>query len=98
MNNKIEYPVINLKATGERICQLRKARGIRVLDISEYMGFSEPQAVYKWQRGECLPTLDNLFALSKLFATPMEDILVCEDRMSSVFYAVCPAKLDHTCR
>ena len=88
MNNKIEYPVINLKATGERICQLRKARGIRVLDISEYMGFSEPQAVYKWQRGECLPTLDNLFALSKLSATPMEDILVCEDRMSSVFYAL----------
>ena len=73
MNN---YPNIDLKATGNRIKQLRKERNLRVTDISDYMGFLEPQAVYKWQRGESLPSVDNLFALSRLFETSMEDILM----------------------
>ena len=79
------YPTINMKATGARIKELRKARGITVTEISEYMGFSEPQAVYKWQRGESLPTVDNLFALSRILRTSMEDILVGNDEMSSRF-------------
>ena len=69
------YPGIDLRATGERIKQLRKERRLRVTDISDYMNFTEPQAVYKWQRGESLPTIDNLYALSKLFNTPMDNII-----------------------
>lgn len=82
MNNE-QYPTINLKATGERIQELRKARGLKVSELSEFMGFTEPQAVYKWQRGESLPTVDNLYALSKILRTSMEDILVGNDEMSS---------------
>jgi len=70
------YPCIDLKATGNRIKELRKERNLRVQDISDYMGFMEPQAVYKWQRGESLPSVDNLFALSRLFGIPMEEILM----------------------
>ena len=84
--NSIAYPTIDMKATGARITQLRKARGIKVSELSEYMGFAEPQAVYKWQRGESLPTVDNLFALSKILRTSMEDILVSNDEMSSRFW------------
>lgn len=39
------------------------------------MGFDSEQAVYKWQRGASLPTVDNLYALSKLFGTTMDNIL-----------------------
>ncbi len=79
----LAYPTINMAATGERIKALRKARGLKVAQLSEYMGFTEPQAVYKWQRGESLPTVDNLFALSRILGAPMEDILVGDDEMSS---------------
>ena len=72
----LAYPTINMAATGERIKALRKARGLKVAQLSEYMGFTEPQAVYKWQRGESLPSVDNLFALSRLFGIPMEQILM----------------------
>lgn len=72
----MNYPTIDLKATGERIKQLRKEKHLKVRDISEFMGFSEPQAVYKWQRGDSLPTVDNLYALSVLFETPMEQIII----------------------
>ena len=83
----ITYPTINVKATGARIRQLRKEKGIKVTELSEFMGFSEPQAVYKWQRGETLPSVDNLFALSRILETNIEDILVGDDEMSSRFFA-----------
>ncbi len=43
--------------------------------MSRFMGFESEQAVYKWQRGDSLPTVDNLYALSKLFETTVDDIL-----------------------
>lgn len=77
------YPTLNMKATGERIKALRKERGITVMELCEFMGFREPTAVYKWQRGECLPSVDNLYALSKILNTTMEEILVSDDGISS---------------
>lgn len=82
---RITYPTINVVATGARIKKLRKEKGIKVTELSEYMGFSEPQAVYKWQRGETLPSVDNLFALSRILETSIEDILVGDDEVSSRF-------------
>lgn len=81
----ITYPTINVEATGARIKKLRKEKGLKVSELSEFMGFSEPQAVYKWQRGETLPSVDNLFALSKILETSIEDILVGDDEVSSFF-------------
>lgn len=39
-------------------------------------GFSTPQAIYKWQHGASLPTVDNLVALSIIFDVPIDAILV----------------------
>ena len=81
----IEFPTIDVKATGARIKKLRKERGLTIRDVSEYMGFTTDQAVCKWQRGDCLPSLDNLYALSRLYGTTMEDILVEKTRCPLVF-------------
>lgn len=70
------FPVIDPVATGENILRLRKQRGLSVRDLQSYFGFEEPQAIYKWQRGKSLPTVDNLYALSALLHVPMEHILV----------------------
>ena len=71
-----EYPVIDLAATGENIRRLRIARGLTVRDLQKYFGFEEPQAIYKWQRGQSLPTVDNLYALGNLLGITMDEILV----------------------
>lgn len=73
MNN---YPTIDMAATGSRIKTLRKKNHIKVDEIVSFMGFESQQAVYKWQRGESLPSVDNLYALSRLFGTTIDDILV----------------------
>lgn len=71
----MEYPVLDAKATGARIKELRKQKHLKVEDVSRFMGFESEQAVYKWQRGDSLPTVDNLYALSRLFETTVDDIL-----------------------
>ena len=70
------FPVIDLAATGSNIRRLRVERGLTVRDLQTYFGFEEPRAIYKWQKGESLPTVDNLYALGSLFEVPMEQILV----------------------
>ena len=87
-----KFPVIDMRATGTRIKEIRSSQNFTVQEISEYMGFENPQAVYKWQRGEALPTVDNLFALSKLFDVPMEEIIGEKEEASSLFF-VCLFKL-----
>lgn len=72
----IPFPQIDLRATGQNIERLRKSRGYSVRELQTFFGFSAPQAIYKWQRGGCLPSVENLYALSKLLNIPMEDILV----------------------
>lgn len=72
----MEYPVLDTKAIGARIKALRKAHHLKVEDIANFMGFESDQAVYKWQRGDSLPTVDNLYALSRLFETSVDDILI----------------------
>ena len=72
----MDYPVLDAVATGRRIKELRKANHLRVEDIANFMGFESTQAVYKWQRGDSLPTVDNLYALSRLFGISVDCILV----------------------
>ncbi len=74
------FPVIDLQRTGRNIEQHRKDSGLTVRDLQEYFGFEYPQAIYKWQHGECLPAVDNLLALALLFGVSIEDLLVYDNR------------------
>lgn len=62
--------------TGENITRLRKEAGLTVKDLQEIFGFGTPQAIYKWQQGAALPTVDNLVVLSAIFQKPIDEILV----------------------
>lgn len=72
----MNLPAVNMKRTGQNIVMLRERRGISVKQLQRMMGFATPQAIYKWQHGESLPTVDNLVALSAILAVPIDAILV----------------------
>ena len=81
------FPVIDLEATGANILRLRKEKGLSVKDLQAYFGFECPQAIYKWQWGQSLPSVDNLFALSKLLNTSIDEILVgCTYHQDFLFF------------
>lgn len=70
------FPVIDLVATGNNIKRLRVERGLTVRDLQDFFGFEEPRAIYKWQNGQCLPTVDNLYALGHILGVSVDDILI----------------------
>ena len=102
------FPVIDPVATGANIVRLRIQRGLSVRDLQAYFGFEEPQAIYKWQKGKSLPSVDNLYALGALLEVPMDEILVsarpklhmivCEQQADACcsphLGVVCPAAVD----
>lgn len=78
-------PRIDMKATGSRIRHLRDIHGLTNKDIQSVFGFGTPQAIYKWMRGDALPTVDNLVILADLFNVTINDILVIhKDNNSAV--------------
>ena len=72
----MDIPIIDMERTGKNINRLRKLTGISVKDLQDVFGFSTPQAIYKWQQGTALPTVDNLVVLASVLDVKIEDILV----------------------
>lgn len=68
-------PIIDIKQTGRKINQLRIENNLSVKDLQKVFGFTTPQAIYKWQQGTALPSLDNLVVLSEIFDVAIEEIL-----------------------
>ncbi|MBO7372941.1 MAG: helix-turn-helix transcriptional regulator [Oscillospiraceae bacterium] len=75
----VRIPVIDMTATGINITRMRIRAGLTVRDIQEIFGFATPQAIYKWQRGAALPTVDNLAVLAAVFGVTIDDILIFQD-------------------
>jgi transcriptional regulator with XRE-family HTH domain len=69
---------VDMKATGRKIKELRIQKELKVEEFAEIMHSSQ-NTIFKWQRGECLPTIDNLLILSRLFGIPMDEIIQCEE-------------------
>lgn len=70
---------INLEATGKRIRDSRKALGLTMQDVIDRLYLGSLTAVWKWEKGMCLPTLDNLVNLAEILeCEPMDLIVVME--------------------
>jgi len=74
----MNFPTIDPALTGANIMKLRKAAGLSVRDLQIAFGFNSPQAIYKWQNGTALPTIDNLLWLAAMLHVRIDDILVTD--------------------
>ena len=74
----MNLPTINMAKTGQNIMELRTKAGLSVKDLQDVFGFATPQAIYKWQHGAALPTIDNLVVLAAVFGVPIDSILVLD--------------------
>lgn len=69
-------PVIDLQATGAQIKRLRKINGFSVHELQEVFGFEYPQAIYAWEQGKNIPSIDNMLVLAKLFNIEISELVV----------------------
>ena len=74
----VNLPVIDMIRTGQNIGRLRKQAGLSVRNLQDIFGFATPQAIYKWQQGAALPTIDNLVVLAAVLQVRVDDILVTD--------------------
>lgn len=73
-------PTIDMAKTGQNINRLRQIAGVSVKDLQDVFGFATPQAIYKWQHGTALPTIDNLVVLAAVLHVKIDDILIMSDQ------------------
>lgn len=71
-------PAIDTVGTGMKIMDLRKKAGLSVKDLQNIFGFASPNAIYKWQNGAAMPTLDNLIVLAAIFNVSVDDIIIVD--------------------
>ena len=74
----VNLPTIDMIRTGQNIAKLRRQAGLSVRDLQDIFGFATPQAIYKWQQGVALPTIDNLVVLAAVLQVRLDDILVTD--------------------
>lgn len=77
--NREQKPVeLDIVATGHKIKLLMEEREIAIKDLSKVMNVSF-QAVYRWQKGETLPTINNMFILGQLLQVDVDEMLVAKE-------------------
>ena len=72
-------PVIDVKETGKNILHLRQMRNLSVKDLQQVFGFETPQAIYKWQHGAALPSIDKLVVLAGLILVGVADNFITKN-------------------
>ena len=55
-------------------------QSLSVHDLQTILGFTAPQAIYHWQRGETLPRIDNLVILADALQVKIDDFLILNSR------------------
>ena len=78
-------PTIDMIATGKNIRAMRIAAGMTIDDVTRACGVSRA-AVAKWQRGDAIPTIDNLVILASVWNVRVDDIIIiiCHDKTACV--------------
>ena len=67
---------IDTAATGRNIKRLRQEEGLTINDLQEALGFETPYSIYRWQKGDTVPSVDNLVILADIFDVAMDEIVV----------------------
>jgi len=69
--------MLNQKIFGEKLRNHRKKLGMTQEDVAEKVGVS-PQAISKWESGDCLPDCFNLKAISDVYKISADVLLETE--------------------
>ena len=70
------YPVIDVGRSGKLLKEVCRKRDVSPKDLQKYLHLGSIQAVYHWFRGERMPSIDNLYAISRFLEVPLDDLLV----------------------
>jgi len=67
---------LDMGRSGQLLNYVIRKRGYTVSEIQKELGLACPQPVYRWLRGQTMPSIDNLYSLSKILKIHMDDLVV----------------------
>lgn len=70
----VDTPRLNIRRLGEILKRERVNSGMTVDSLARAVMVS-PMAVYKWERGLCAPTIDNLIRIAFIMELSVDDLL-----------------------
>ncbi len=76
MAERNSFTSLDVILTGQKLDSAIKQSGYSIKELQEMLGLSCPQPIYRWIKGRTLPSIDNLYMLSRILGVHMEDLLV----------------------
>ena len=73
---KINKPIIDVAATAANIKACRIRAGYTVREIQNIFNFSSPEAIYAWEKGKYLPTIDNMVVIASVYGVTIDKIVI----------------------
>ena len=67
---------------GEKLSELRKDKGLSVIELSKEIGFSK-SVIYFWENGQREPTANAILVISRFFNVSTDYLLGLEDELGS---------------
>lgn len=64
-----------MAATAANIKSYRIRAGYSVRELQSVFNFSSPEAIYAWEKGKYLPTIDNMIVLAALYGVSVDEIV-----------------------
>lgn len=71
------YMILDTKLSAQRLHAAIKNSGYSVAELQKMLYLACPQPIYRWMHGT-IPSVDNLYRLSRILNVPMESLLVFE--------------------
>lgn len=68
--------VINVSLTSSNLKKYRIQAGYSVREIQKVLSFSSPEAIYAYEKGKYLPTIDNLIVLADVYNVKLDELIV----------------------
>ena len=79
------YCCIDMEKTGKNIKRLVREKGMTVHELGVLLGDVSEQAIYKWFRGDNLPSIDNLHRLKQILELEtMDELIVSTESLKTI--------------
>ena len=75
---RINKPIIDVAATAANIKACRICAGHSVREIQNIFNFSSPEAIYAWEKGKYLPTIDNMIVIASVYGVTIDQIVITD--------------------
>ena len=75
--------VIDIEKTGKHLRELCRQYGITITEIQNELYLKCPQSIYRWFKGESLPTVNHLIVLAYMMRLPVEELIVLKEESAA---------------